>query len=153
VAGEGALAELAALTIAQVDQADRMITVDRKVVEVAAHLYVEAPKCRKYRRTIYPRRTPDGYSLAERLAAQDRGGPQRYRAVLDGHADSVGAGYLGIPPQFAGDAVPDLTVCLHRSTIPARLSASQPDCRVRCGATSLVRLGSRLAVRARRSGR
>ena len=62
--------ELTALTIAQVDQADRVITVDRKVVEVAGHLYVEAPKCRKYRRTIYPRRTPDGYPLAERLAAR-----------------------------------------------------------------------------------
>ena len=62
--------ELTALTIAQVDQANRVITVDRKVVEVAGHLYVEAPKCRKYRRTIYPRRTPDGYPLAERLAAR-----------------------------------------------------------------------------------
>ena len=62
--------ELAALTIAQAGQADRVITVDRKVVEVAGHLYVEAPKCRKYRRTIYPRRTPDGYPLAERLAAR-----------------------------------------------------------------------------------
>jgi integrase len=62
--------ELAALTIGQVDQADRVITVDHKVVEVAGHLYVEAPKCRKYRRTIYPRRTPDGYPLAERLAAR-----------------------------------------------------------------------------------
>jgi len=55
---------------AQVDQADRVITVDRKVVEVAGHPYVEAPKCRKYRRTIYPRRTPDGYPLAERLRAR-----------------------------------------------------------------------------------
>jgi hypothetical protein len=62
--------ELAALTVPQVDQADRVITVDRKVVEVAGKLYVEAPKCRKYRRTIYPRRTPDGYPLAERLAAR-----------------------------------------------------------------------------------
>ena len=47
-----------------------MISVDRKVVEVAGHLYVEAPKNRKYRRTIYPRRTPAGYPLAERLAAR-----------------------------------------------------------------------------------
>ena len=47
-----------------------MITVDRKVVEVAGHLYVEAPKNRKFRRTIYPRRTPGGYPLAERLAAR-----------------------------------------------------------------------------------
>ena len=62
--------ELTALTIAQVDQADRVITVDRKVVEVAGHLYVEAPKNRKFRRTIYPRRTPGGYPLAERLAAR-----------------------------------------------------------------------------------
>jgi len=62
--------ELAALTVAQVDQADRVITVDRKMVEVAGHLYVEAPKCRKHRRTVYPRRTPDGYPLAERLAAR-----------------------------------------------------------------------------------
>jgi integrase len=62
--------ELTALTIAQVDQAARVITVDRKVVEVAGHLYVEAPKNRKFRRTIYPRRTPAGYPLADRLAAR-----------------------------------------------------------------------------------
>ena len=62
--------ELAALTIAQVDPAARVIAVDRKVVEVAGYLYVEAPKNRKYRRTIYPRRTPAGYPLAERLAAR-----------------------------------------------------------------------------------
>jgi hypothetical protein len=47
-----------------------VISVDRKVVEVAGHLYVEAPKNRKYRRTIYPRRTAAGYPLAERLAAR-----------------------------------------------------------------------------------
>ncbi len=62
--------ELTALTIPQVDQAGRVITVDRKVIEVAGHLYVEAPKNRKYRRTIYPRRTPAGYPLAEKLAAR-----------------------------------------------------------------------------------
>ena len=62
--------ELTALTIAQVDTAARVITVDRKVVEVAGHLYIEAPKNRKFRRTIYPRRTPAGYPLAERLAAR-----------------------------------------------------------------------------------
>ena len=38
--------ELAALTIGQVDQPARVITVDRKVVEVGGHLYVEAPKNR-----------------------------------------------------------------------------------------------------------
>jgi integrase len=62
--------ELTALTIWQVDQAGRVITVDRQVIEVAGHLYVEAPKCRKSRKTIYPRRTPDGYPLAEKLAAR-----------------------------------------------------------------------------------
>jgi integrase len=62
--------ELAALTIAQIDQRIRVITVDRKVVEVGGRLYIEAPKNRKHRRTIYPRRTPDGYPLAELLAAR-----------------------------------------------------------------------------------
>jgi hypothetical protein len=47
--------ELAALTIPQVSQAARVITVDRKVVDIAGRLYVEAPKNRKHRRTIYPR--------------------------------------------------------------------------------------------------
>jgi len=60
--------ELAALTISQIDQAARIIMVERKVVEVAGHLYIEAPKGRKSRRTIYPRATPAGYPLAERLA-------------------------------------------------------------------------------------
>jgi hypothetical protein len=36
--------EIAALTVPQVDTVARVITVDRKVVEVAGHLYVEAPK-------------------------------------------------------------------------------------------------------------
>ncbi len=62
--------ELIALMVPQIDQAARVITVDRKVVEVAGHLFVEAPKNRKSRRTIYPRRTPGGYPLAERLAAR-----------------------------------------------------------------------------------
>jgi len=62
--------ELAALTIEQIAPAARVITVDRKVVEISGQMYVEAPKNRKYRRTIYPRRTPDGYPLAEQLAAR-----------------------------------------------------------------------------------
>jgi hypothetical protein len=62
--------ELIALTIPQVDQAARVIAVDRKVVEVAGHLFLEAPKNRKHRRTIYPRFTPVGYPLAERLAVR-----------------------------------------------------------------------------------
>jgi integrase len=62
--------ELAALTIPQVDQSARALTVDRKIVEVAGQLYLEAPKNRKRRRTIYPRRTHVGYPLADRLAAR-----------------------------------------------------------------------------------
>jgi integrase len=58
--------ELAALTIGQVALAGRVITVDRKVVEISGRLYVEAPKNRKFRRTIYPRQTPAGYPLRPR---------------------------------------------------------------------------------------
>jgi integrase len=62
--------ELSALTVSQVDQRSRVIAVDRKVVEVAGHLFLEAPKNRKRRQTVYPRRTPASYPLAERLAAR-----------------------------------------------------------------------------------
>jgi integrase len=47
-----------------------VITVDRKIIEVAGHLYLEAPKNRKYRSTVYPVRTPAGYALAARLTAR-----------------------------------------------------------------------------------
>jgi integrase len=62
--------EMAALTAGQVDTAGRVIMVDRKVVEVGGHLFAEAPKNRKHRKTIYPRLTPAGYPLARRLAAR-----------------------------------------------------------------------------------
>jgi integrase len=62
--------ELAALTIPQIDSAARAISVDRKIVEVAGQLYLEAPKNRRRRRTICPRRTPAGYPLAARLASR-----------------------------------------------------------------------------------
>jgi integrase len=62
--------EIAALTVGQVDTAARVISVDRKVAEVAGHLHTEAPKNRKRRQTIYPRLIPSGYPLAERLAAR-----------------------------------------------------------------------------------
>ncbi|HTR95064.1 MAG TPA: tyrosine-type recombinase/integrase [Trebonia sp.] len=62
--------ELAALTIGQVCHARREINVNRKVVEVCGHLYVEVPKNRKFRRTIYPRHTPGGYPLADLVAAR-----------------------------------------------------------------------------------
>ena len=62
--------ELFAVTAFQIAPPERVITVDRKVVEVRGKLYVEAPKIRKYRSTVYPARTPDGYPLAEKLAAR-----------------------------------------------------------------------------------
>ena len=62
--------ELFALTAGQIAPGTRVITVDRKLVEVAGHLYVEAPKGRKFRATIYPVRTPDGYPLAGKLTAR-----------------------------------------------------------------------------------
>ena len=70
--GQGALASReprAPSSLLQIDQAARVIAVDRKVIEVAGHQHLEAPKNRKQRRTIYPRRTPVGYSLADRLCA------------------------------------------------------------------------------------
>ena len=60
--------ELAALTIPQIDPAARVITVNRKAAEIAGHLFIEPPKNRKNRKTIYPRQTPAGYPLAGKLA-------------------------------------------------------------------------------------
>jgi integrase len=62
--------ELAALTAAQIDQAARTITVDRKVVEIGGRLFTETPKNRKLRRTIYPSRTPQDYPLADMVTAR-----------------------------------------------------------------------------------
>jgi integrase len=62
--------ELAALTVDQVDQDTRVVAVDRKVIEIGGKLYLELPKGRKRRRTIYPRVTPAGYPLAQKAAAR-----------------------------------------------------------------------------------
>jgi integrase len=62
--------EIAALTYEQVRTTARVITVDRKVIEIAGHLFAEPPKNRKRRQTIYPRVTPGGYPLADRLAGR-----------------------------------------------------------------------------------
>ena len=69
--------ELTALTVAQVDPAARVIAVDRKVVEVAGHLYLEPPKNRKRRRTIYPRRTPGRVPAGRAARRPRRAGPRR----------------------------------------------------------------------------
>jgi integrase len=62
------LGELLALTASQVAAEERVITVDRKVIEIHGKLFVEAPKGRKRRSTIFPVRAPEGYPLAEALA-------------------------------------------------------------------------------------
>jgi len=62
--------ELTALAVPQVATDARTIAVERKVIEVAGHLYIEAPKNRKLRQTIYPRSTPGGYPLADKLAGR-----------------------------------------------------------------------------------
>ena len=78
--------ELTALTIGQVDPAARVIAVDRKVIEVGGHLYLEAPKNRKRWRTIYPRTTPADYPLADRLAARIK----QARVEQDAGTNSLG---------------------------------------------------------------
>jgi integrase len=59
-----------ALTIFQVTTEEREIRVDRKVVEVKGKQYLERPKGRKNRTTIYPVRTPAGYPLAAKIDAR-----------------------------------------------------------------------------------
>ena len=78
--------ELFALTAGQVNPGGRVIDVDRKVIEVGGQLFTEPPKGRKRRRTVYPARTPQGYPLAERLAARVRA----VRADMAAGADPLG---------------------------------------------------------------
>ncbi len=78
--------ELFALTAGQVAAAARVVTVDRKVVEVGGKLFLEAPKGRKRRSTIYPVRTPAGYPLAEKIAAR----LQEARAERDAGTNPLG---------------------------------------------------------------
>jgi Phage integrase family len=62
--------ELAALTASQITPATRTVDVDRKVIEIGGKMFLEAPKGRKRRRTIYPSQTPEGYPLAGQIAAR-----------------------------------------------------------------------------------
>ena len=88
--------ELFALTAGQVNPGTRVITVDRKVVEVAGKLYLEAPKGRKRRSTIYPARTPDGYPLADTIAARI----QQARAEQDAGANPLALMFPSPPRQL-----------------------------------------------------
>jgi integrase len=62
--------ELVALTADRITQELREVAVDRKVIEVCGHLYIELPKGRKRRRTIYPCETPVGYPLEQLIAVR-----------------------------------------------------------------------------------
>jgi hypothetical protein len=124
--------ELAALTIAQVDPCARVISVDRKVVEVAGHLYVEAPKNGKYRRTIYPRRTPgtrwpSGSPPASSRLAPSRPSAPTPRAGLplpDGKALAV----VQLQPQRPAARLPGRRVARRRRQ--RQVDLAQPAARV-----------------------
>ena len=124
--------ELAALAIGQVSQARREIYVNRKVVEVCGHLYIEAPKNRKFRRTIYPRLTPGGYPLAERLAARIEQA-QAEQQMLRWYRGELGPSIrlCQLPPSGAASSR-----ARHRSTCPA--PAGRADSRIAAKAAVLT---------------
>ena len=126
--------ELTALTIPQVDTAARVIAVDRKVVEVAGHLYIEAPKNRKLRQTIYPRTTPGGYPLADELAdrigqarAEQEARHQPPRTDLPLPQGQVPA-VVQLQPEHPPARLPGGRVARHRRQRPVDLA--QPAARV-----------------------
>jgi integrase len=82
--------ELAALTINQIDAATRVVTVDRKVIEVGGRLYVEAPKGRKQRRTIYPPGPGRSGELGDGLGNCSR---QITRGIMPGPSSTSPRGY------------------------------------------------------------
>ena len=75
------LGELLALPATRIDCAHRQIHIDVKTVEIGGKTFVEEPKGRRHRTTIYPQHTPLGRPLAElveqraaqALEEQDRG--------------------------------------------------------------------------------
>ena len=95
--------ELFALTTGQIAADARVIAVDRKVVEVGGKLFLEAPKGRKRRSTIYPVRTPAGYPLGGQIAAR----AEQARAERDADTNPLAlmfpsprGGVLGGPLSF-----------------------------------------------------
>ena len=69
--------ELFALTAAQIAPAARVITVDRKVVEVAGTAVRRGAQGPQAPQHHLPRPHPAGYPLAEKIAARTRGSPRR----------------------------------------------------------------------------
>jgi integrase len=62
--------ELVALPTAHISPQTRAVAVRRKVIEIRGQLYVEAPKNRKRRQTIYPSMTPQGWPLGDMVASR-----------------------------------------------------------------------------------
>ena len=71
--------ELTALIIPQVDTDARTIAVDRKVIEVAGHLCIEAPKNRKLRQNATPGRRRR-LSAGRQAGGPNRAGPRQQAA-------------------------------------------------------------------------
>ncbi|MGH3181095.1 MAG: hypothetical protein ACRDOE_04190, partial [Streptosporangiaceae bacterium] len=136
---------LFALTAAQVAPAARVITVDRKVVEVGGKLYLEAPKGRKSRSTIYPVRTPAGYPLADKITARI----EQARAEQDAGANPLGLMFpspprhllavLQLRPPRPGTGLPGGRVARRRRH--RHLDLAQPAARVLHGSPVLVAPG------------
>jgi hypothetical protein len=147
--------ELAALTIWQVDQAGRVITVDRKVIEVAGHLYVEAPKCRRYRKAIYPRRLPArGEARRPHRAGHCRAGNRHQPAwadvpLTDGQALAIQQLQpqrpgLTAPEPLVRSATGELMVTSGKTAVPAvsarpimLVSARSPATRARIASAAM----------------
>ena len=125
--------ELTALSTGQIDQVGRVITVDRKVVEIAGHLYVEAPKNRKMRRTIYPwatpaaTRSPPGSPTASSRPALSNG-PAPTRSADLSLPDQKALAVLQLQPQRPAARLPGRRMA--RRARQRHLDMAQPAARV-----------------------
>ena len=123
--------ELAALTSDRVRPDARAVAVDRKVIEVRGRLFVEAPKNRKRRQTVYPCLTPQGWPLAERVAARIAAvSAEQGRRGQPAGADVPGPGrrvlaVAELPPPGSGGRLPGRRVARRRRR--ARSSGRCPD--------------------------
>ena len=89
------LGELLALPATVVDCTHRQILVDVKAVEVGGKVFIEEPKGRRHRTTVYPQHTPLGRPLAELLE-------QRIDEALQEQARGVNRNALMLPAPRGG---------------------------------------------------
>ena len=82
------------------------MTVDRKVIKIGGKIYLEAPKGRKQRRTIYPRTTPQGYLCVPRTSSMSCDQAVFVDEVTDAglFSDVVPVGSTGWGSGFSGAA-------------------------------------------------